>query len=67
MTRTPAAITEHARIATRAPKPFPAEAFNIWNDAQFNNPNMTASDASYGIISSAANGRNIQLGLKLEY
>jgi hypothetical protein len=46
---------------------FRAEAFNIWNHAQFNNPDMTASSRTYGIISSAADGRNVQLGLKLEF
>jgi hypothetical protein len=46
---------------------FRAEAYNIWNHAQFNNPDMTASSRTYGIISSAADGRNVQLGLKLEW
>lgn len=46
---------------------FRAEAFNIWNHAQFNNPNMVASDRNFGTITSAADGRNLQLGLKLEF
>jgi hypothetical protein len=46
---------------------FRAEAFNIWNHAQFNNPDMTASSRTYGIISSAADGRNVQLGLRLQW
>lgn len=46
---------------------FRAEAYNIWNHAQFNNPDMTASSRTYGIISSAADGRNVQLELKLEW
>ncbi len=46
---------------------FRAEAFNIWNHAQFNNPNMTASDRNFGTVTSAVDGRNLQLGLKLEF
>ncbi|MCI0724003.1 MAG: hypothetical protein L0338_34345, partial [Acidobacteria bacterium] len=46
---------------------FRAEAFNIWNHVQFNNPNTTVSDRAFGTISSSAPGRNVQLGLKLEF
>jgi hypothetical protein len=46
---------------------FRAEAFNIWNHAQFNNPNLVASDRNFGTITSAVDGRNLQLGLKLEF
>ncbi len=46
---------------------FRAETFNVWNHAQFNSPNLTASDRAYGIVSSSADGRNVQLGLKLEW
>ena len=46
---------------------FRAEAFNLFNHAQFNNPNMVASDRNFGTITSAVDGRNLQLGLKLEF
>lgn len=46
---------------------FRAEGFNVWNYAQFNNPNMVASDRNFGTITSAVDGRNLQLGLKLEF
>jgi hypothetical protein len=46
---------------------FRAEAFNLFNHAQFNNPSVSASSRDFGTISSAANGRNLQLSLKLVF
>jgi hypothetical protein len=46
---------------------FRGEAFNIFNHAQFNNPNVSASVRDFGTISSSAPGRNVQLGLKLVF
>ena len=46
---------------------FRAEAFNIFNHAQFNNPSVSASSRDFGTISSAALGRNVQLSLKLVF
>jgi hypothetical protein len=46
---------------------FRAEAFNLFNHAQFNNPNVSASARDFGTISSSAPGRNVQLGLKLVF
>lgn len=44
---------------------FRAEAFNIFNHTNFENPNMSASDINYGTVSSAGPPRLLQLGLKL--
>jgi hypothetical protein len=46
---------------------FRAEAFNIFNHTQFNNPSVSASSRDFGTISSSAPGRNVQMGLKLVY
>jgi hypothetical protein len=44
---------------------FRAEFFNVWNHANFRNPNTNASDINFGTISDAGPPRLIQLGLKL--
>jgi len=46
---------------------FRGEAFNIFNHAQFNNPNVSVSGRDFGTISSSAPGRSVQLGLKLVF
>jgi hypothetical protein len=46
---------------------FRADAFNIFNHAQFNNPSVSASSRDFGTISSAAPGRNLQMSLKLVF
>jgi hypothetical protein len=46
---------------------FRGDAFNIFNHAQFNNPNMTASGGSFGTVTTSAPGRNMQLSLKLVF
>jgi carboxypeptidase family protein/TonB-dependent receptor-like protein len=44
---------------------FRAEFFNAFNHAAFNDPNMTAGTAQFGLIrSTRVNGREIQLALK---
>lgn len=44
---------------------FRAEAFNVTNTAAFGNPGGSFGSGSFGVISSAGLGRNIQLALKL--
>jgi hypothetical protein len=44
---------------------FRSEFFNAWNHAQFANPDSTVGDANFGQITSARDGREIQIGLKL--
>jgi hypothetical protein len=42
-----------------------AEAFNAFNNVNFNNPGTTVGTSSFGIISSAADPRILQFGIKV--
>jgi hypothetical protein len=44
-----------------------AEAFNIWNNVRFHDPNMNASSRDFGPISDAGHPRLIQFALKLTF
>jgi hypothetical protein len=44
-----------------------AEAVNVFNIADYNNPGTTLGTATFGIISSAGTMRQIQLGLRLTF
>jgi hypothetical protein len=44
---------------------FRAEFFNLFNNTRFNNPTTNMSSSAFGRITSAAEGREIQLALKL--
>lgn len=44
---------------------FRTEMFNVFNQVNFNNPDTTETDSSFGQITSAADGRVIQFALKL--
>jgi hypothetical protein len=46
---------------------FRAEFFNVFNHANFNNPNATANASTFGRILSAADPRIVQFGLKFVY
>jgi hypothetical protein len=46
---------------------FTADFFNAFNTTNLNNPNTTVTDQAFGTISSAAPGRNIQVGLKFTF
>ena len=46
---------------------FRGEFFNVWNHANFRNPNMTASGRDYGTISDAGPPRLVQVALKLRF
>ena len=43
---------------------FRVEAFNVWNHANFRNPNMSANSRDYGTIADSGPPRLLQLGLK---
>lgn len=44
---------------------FRTEMFNVFNQVNFNNPDTTETDSSFGQITSAQDGRVIQFALKL--
>ena len=44
---------------------FRAELFNAFNQVNFNNPDTTVTDGTFGVITSANDGRLIQFALKL--
>jgi len=44
-----------------------ADMFNILNITNFANPSVTVTDAAYGTIGSADQGRNIQIGMKVSF
>ena len=52
-------VTERAKIQFRS------EFFNVFNRANFSNPDSYMPDTTFGVISSAGDGRTIQLSLKL--
>jgi hypothetical protein len=56
-------MTEHQRLE------FCAELFNIFNHANFLGPGIdtTFSDPTFGVVSSASDGREIQFGLKFMF
>ncbi len=51
-------------LTERANLQFRAELFNIFNHANFNNPDGNISSSTVGVISAANDGRSIQFGLK---
>ncbi len=44
---------------------FRAEMFNVFNQVNFNNPDTQETDGTFGVITSAQDGRVIQFALKL--
>jgi hypothetical protein len=44
-----------------------AEIFNLLNHTNFNAPNATFGNSQFGVISSAAEGREIQFGVKFVF
>jgi Carboxypeptidase regulatory-like domain/TonB dependent receptor/TonB-dependent Receptor Plug Domain len=58
-------VTKNNRIAEAINVQFRAEFFNILNHPNFGLPNGNISQTAKGTITSVADGRDIQLGLKL--
>ena len=52
-------------LGDKAQFQFRAEAFNLFNRPNFNNPNATFGTANFGRITSALNMRQMQLGAKI--
>jgi hypothetical protein len=55
------AITERWRVQFRS------EFFNLFNRANFNDPNSNVSAGTYGRITSAMDPRILQFGLKVSF
>ena len=54
-------ITESIRLQFRG------EFFNLFNRANFNEPNSTLTAGTYGRITSALDPRILQFGLKVQF
>jgi len=59
------AIMKNTRIRENLIVQFRAEAFNLFNRAQFFAPNTTFGTSSFGVVPGALPARSIQLGMKL--
>ncbi len=47
---------------------FRADAYNAWNQTNFNNPNTSSTNSAFGrVTGTAGDARNWQLGLKLAF
>ncbi len=57
-------VTRTFRIREKQSVQFRAEAFNMPNHVNPNNPNVTLTDPNFGKILSAADGRTMQIALK---
>jgi hypothetical protein len=58
-------LIKATRLTERANMEFRAEFFNLFNHANFGAPNVTMSLGNFGQVTSAADPRFIQFGLKL--
>jgi hypothetical protein len=62
---TDVALIKDTRVLESTSLQFRAEAFNIFNNVNFNGPNTNRSSAQFGRITGAADPRILQLALKL--
>jgi hypothetical protein len=58
-------VMKEFQIKGRARAQFRLEAFNALNRANFGDPASVFGSSSFGTITSAANMREVQLGLKI--
>jgi len=58
-------VLKNTRLKERVNIQFRAEFFNLLNNTNFGGPGVTLGTSTFGVISSAADGRTIQFGLKL--
>jgi hypothetical protein len=58
-------LIKNTQIVERLRVQFRAEAFNAFNHPNFGGPGTTFGNSSFGTISSASDGRTLQLALKL--
>jgi len=55
------------RLSEQARLQFRSEFYNAFNRANFNNPSTNISSSSFGLVTSAAGGRKILFGLRVDY
>jgi hypothetical protein len=60
-------VTKRIPFGSRWRADFRAEIFNLLNRANFGNPASNISNATAGTITSADDGRNVQLSLRLNW
>ena len=61
-------LLKNTKITEGSSLQFRAEAFNVFNHAQFNNPAGNAKSAStFGTVTTARDPRIMQVALKLEF
>ncbi|MBI4474384.1 MAG: TonB-dependent receptor [Acidobacteria bacterium] len=60
-------LSKNFRVRESGQIQFRAEVFNLMNHANFDAPNATFGNAQFGAISSAADPREIQFGLKFVF
>ncbi len=61
------ALIKNTRVTEAVSVQFRAEAFNVFNNVNFNGPNTNRSAAQFGQITSAQDPRILQLALKLAF
>lgn len=64
---TDVALIKNTRVLERTSLQFRAEAFNVFNNVNFNGPNTNRSAAQFGRITSAQSPRIMQLALKFVF
>jgi hypothetical protein len=62
--RTDLSVFKNFDFATRHRIQVRIEGFNIWNQPRFGQPGATIGNATFGVITSAEDGRIVQLGVK---
>ena len=60
-------LRKNFHVIGRSQMQFRADAFNVFNKVNLNNPNVRTTDAAYGSINSARPPRQIQLSLRITY
>ncbi|HWC00902.1 MAG TPA: hypothetical protein VG672_29550, partial [Bryobacteraceae bacterium] len=58
-------VMKDTRLAEQATFQFRAEFFNVFNNANFNNPNTTVTSPNFGRITAAQSPRILQFGAKI--
>jgi hypothetical protein len=61
------ALSKNTKIAEGSSLQFRAEAFNVFNHAQFENPKGNIDSGSFGVVTAALSPRIMQVALKLEF